>query len=240
MNTSYLSRLNIFIAAVFAAQLLLILAPPIGAPAVAALLGATVLFAMRSAELSSIMLSLAILLASELAGLVTGGSVSIGPVVVQYAVIYGLGLFYWLRFEPHRHHPRPVSFHLLYLPVMIVIGISLGYLGFLERGSIPLIPAVKTPLLLYIPFFALAEELLFRRMILHEVSRHAGIAAGVVASVWLSMTFQASTDLTALGFVILSSFAISTIYAVERNLFYPVVINIVMKYTFVILLIKMG
>lgn len=157
---------------------------------------------------------------------------------VLYSLLLVLTLVYRYMFtldEPTEATRLRLKGHAFGLPLMLVLGESLGGLGyaFLRHHyqythiSLPLVAAACI-------VFAFAEEMLLRGLVQQQASRiaHPVVAVVLTSVLYTTLAFNHTTFLT-LGPAVAMGTALALVYHYKRNLLLSVTINAAAKLTYV-------
>ncbi len=161
---------------------------------------------------------------------------SVPPSLLIYGVLHYVSLYFWINLERPVKPSIPWKYYITSAPVMLIIGALMGF------GATILLPvpddiANLGPLIyVCIPVFAIAEELFFRRLLQHEVSKVAGQAIAIIFTVWIATSFTLTDNLMGILLIVATQIVFSVIYSREQSIGPTLVANMAMKATYIVLL----
>lgn len=131
--------------------------------------------------------------------------------VVIYFIMFFLVVFYSMKFKID---PGYKSRFLILLPVVILLGITLGVLGntLFEFEKIPRILSI-------LPILVFSEEVLFRGLIQNLIQKESSGFTAVVFTSLIYGIFSVGFGFPALWFIFAISLIMSLIYAMTKNIY---------------------
>jgi membrane protease YdiL (CAAX protease family) len=186
-------------------------------------------------EYRSISVALAILFVSNTVQLTIGDSNVLVNTIILYVPLFGLGLTYWILLDrPHKKIIKPYMY--IEFAVMAFIGVVIGCIGywFIPKGSL-LSQAPLWFIFIFSPAFAIAEELIFRRLIQFEFHKMTSdwIAIPFTALIFATVTTNRTPQVMAFG--LLSGIVLALIFARTKSVMHTTILNASMKITFLLL-----
>lgn len=138
--------------------------------------------------------------------------------VIFYLVISFLAILYTKRFKLN---PGYTKNKLWFLPVSIIIGICLVYIGsvFFDFGK-------HFEILFLIPFIVFSEEILFRGMIQNYSNKEYGSLVSIIGTSLLFAVFSLSYGFEFSYFILIANLIMCLIYDRTENIFLTIPINL--------------
>jgi membrane protease YdiL (CAAX protease family) len=138
---------------------------------------------------------------------------------IIYLILLFLVTFYSFKFKIN---PGYNSKFLILIPIVIILGITLGVLGnfLFEFEKLP-------ELILILPILVFSEEVLFRGLIQNFIQKeYSGFTAVVFTSLIYGI-FSIGFGFPALWFIFIISLIMSLIYAMTKNIYFTMVFSFI-------------
>jgi len=149
--------------------------------------------------------------------------------LIVYYILLFLVCFYSFKFKINPGYNKK---YLVLLPLAILLGISLGFLG---NSLFSFEKDIK--ILILVPVIAYSEEVLFRGLIQNLIKKEYSWVIAVLITAIIYGIFSLSFGFNFLVFIFLVNLIISLIYNFAGNIFLTITINIILQ-TFLFILPK--
>ena len=140
-------------------------------------------------------------------------------IFIVYYILLFLVSFYSIKFKIN---PGYTKEKLYLLPLVILLGVSLGFIGNLFGFE------KYAGLIFLIPLIAYSEEVLFRGLIQNFIEKSYGIFPSIFFTALLYGIFSLSFGFPAVLFLFFTAGIISFIYYFTKNIFLTIAINLIL------------